>query len=406
LTINKTDKNNINKFYLSSFFYSIGAAIVPLGTTINYFVSSMGMSKVFIALLNALALSLMRFPQFFMAKKIKESKNPFPIYISVLFTKTLIYFLIGITVLLSSNDTFTIVAFYILYSIYSISSGITNVYRVEINGNMIPKEILGHVYGYNASIANIGQLIGSGIIATLPIFFGVPKFYGLLFIIMGVFSLICSLFLASIKYTHENTHCIHLTFKEYFKMCMTTLKEDTELIKFITTKIFSMLGTVIFTFLVIYANDTIGVNLKSIFFINILYVISKIIASVFWGYIDDLHTWKFSYFFGRLLHILNLILLISFKNIEIFYIAFILKGITESCFQVGTEKAYIDLGGENKSLYTGIINLVTFPVVLTATIAVGYIIDTLGYNFTFYMSIFFLILSILGLFTHKKVSTN
>lgn len=389
LKLNTELRRNVFFIYMNAFIYAIGAAIIPLETTLNYFISGLTSSKTVIALLSALSLSLIRFPQLFMAKHLKEIKNPIPLYLSTTFLKTIIYFLIGIVIIFAESSNFLLVSFYILYSLLSILKGVSSVIRVDIMGDIIPNNIMGSFYGYRAFFSNLGGIIGTIAIVFIPIMLGIPKFYGVLFIIMSVFSFVSFYALTHIEHEYKGKDYDHITAKEYWQSIKHILKTDSILIKFITTKWLAILGTSIYAFLAIYAKETMGFNLKNLFLINIIFAVSKTAFSIIWGKFDDVHTWKSAYIIGRVLHVLNFSLILLFPSIITIYVVFFLKGVTKSCFQVATEKAYIELGKENKATYTGIINLTVFPVVLISMLTFGFLVDTLGYFNSFILSIIF-----------------
>ncbi|HBY20837.1 MAG: hypothetical protein A2Y24_06510 [Clostridiales bacterium GWE2_32_10] len=391
-------RNNITLRYIDALVYRFGLGIVPLATTVSFFISKVIDSKILLGIFIALATAAIHIPQVIMGKRVREDENVDKSYIFYLILTVISYFLLGICIWYVNDYTTMVILFYILYMINQFLRGICIMHNVTLTGDMVPRGMLGKYYGYMNMFGNIGDVVGAVAIAYFIINpFPFPKRYAFLFFIMTLCSVLSLAIIMKVKFVvnREQSEHQHISYKEYFNQMKKIFTHDKEFLKFNISKIFANFGTAIYAFLIIIAKDKIGISLGEIVIINIIMFAGEALFSIIWGYINTYYEWEYSYVICRVIYVVNLLLLLFFLNKTIVYIVYFLYGIAISGINATQEKAIIDMGGKNKTMYLAIFEMVVVPSLVASMILMSVLLEFLGYTNSIIISAVLILLAVI-----------
>jgi len=175
----------------------------------------------------------------------------------------------------------------------------------------------------------------------------------------------------------------YVSFFVFVKKIPEILKSDKSFSRFILVENLTSFSLMILPFYIVYAKDTFGITLLSIYLFAI--IVGAIVSNLFWGVISKKFSSKavieICIFIGALIPILSL--LIVPLGPYYFTTIFVLIGFIRSGRTIGFDPYFLDIAPESKrTVYLGIRGTLNVLTIILPLIG-GVFIEVLGYMFTF-----------------------
>lgn len=415
--VNKRDKTstfvneNLNKNIIyttvDGAFFGLGIGMVPLATTLTYFVSQYIHSNVLIGLLTTMNAFLLNLPQLFTARYIESMANNRKLILFSGFIQRFAWILMGTIVLIVQNKMIMMVLFYFAYGFFSLVSGIVGVAWMDMIAKVIPINIRGRVFGIRTFLCSMVEFIGALLSVYILEKFYTPYNYSILFYLVGAFLFISMIFLAKMKEPNVIRQTNIEPLPVYLKKLAKILKEDKTFLYFIIALSIALIGGAAAAFRIVYAKNIMNITAKDVAFLTLLWVMSRAVSSFVWGFVNDRKSYRFTMILAHLIQVMSFFLMnfIDSSSMLVLYVVFVIHGIWEGAIFVTQNNFIIELGGEkHRATYLGLSAILFTPASAIGPIIMGAMIDLFNYQTTFWLAGVLMIGTAFTL--HKKVCTN
>ncbi len=393
----KDNKRNFLLLFFQAFFFFLTINILDKDTVLPGLLSRMGANEIFIGLLSVITIGLPKFSQIFFGrllqgKYVRKKYLLQGFYIRILSLFTIAYILWKYY-LFDINSKHTIILLFALYTIYSLAAAYTSVGLVDIAPRCIYSSQLKKFY----SLKQIGHsiVIFIALVLVKPILKIYPftMNYSILHLIAALALIVSTIMIFGVK-ERIIISKVDMNLRKYFKFVLQELKKNKALLFFALIVNSEGLFLSIIPFFTTLAISQFAVNAKLIGNLFTWKIIGFLLSSTFLFLLKD-----YKYIDVLWINIIisvsiPFILLLFFKHILVYKLAFFLVGIFHSIYRITYEGVLFEISTDaNRATYASVLgssNISTFIVPLIS----GTLIQTVGYVFTFILSAVLLSLSI------------
>jgi MFS family permease len=283
----------------------------------------------------------------------------------------------------------TLISFYILIFLFSISGGFAGIAYSDIIGRLLPSEKRGGLYAARQFFGGIASVIGG--ILIVWIFkkgnFQFPANYSLGLLIGSI-----GLITGAIGFWMIKEPRLEKVFEKkavkkigILKNVFNTLKKDKTFLRYIIVENMSSFSLMILPFYIVFVKNQFTDYKNYLGFFVIAQVSGSILSNFLWAFISkklgSKITVKICILTGGLIPVL--VMLITPLGIVWFLIIFLLIGVISSGRNIGFEPYLLDIAPDDKrTMYLGIRGSLNIFVVLLP-LAGGFFISMFGYYITF-----------------------
>jgi len=279
-----------------------------------------------------------------------------------------------------------------------IGSGLTANGWQNMIGEVIPSGNRATFFGVQTALSNLLASLGA-IFAGLILDRMVPNHgYALCFLLASIMMVVSWVF---IRQTRELEHIVPVEVQQTVplrKKVTRIIKEDTNFIWFMISRIsnqFALMGTAFFT---VYAVKNYGMTEISAGIMTSILLISQVIANIIMGRLADRWSRKALLVIGGLAGFISSLAAAFAPNLSWFAFVYILAGISNTAHWTIGQAMIIEFGNEaERPTYIGMANSLVAPSALLAPLCGGWIADAWGYPFMFIVAG---ILSIITIFIY------
>lgn len=395
-------KKNMVLSTIDGVFFSFGVGMVPLATTIVYFVSHYIHNNILIGLLTTMSTVLINLPQIFMAKYIESKPNDLKVLCRVALFQRLVWFCMGFSVLFIKDSRWMIFSIYIIYGLYSLFTGLSNVTWTDMMAKIIPLRIRGRFFGVRTAITSSAEFLGSLFCIIVLSFFSFPYNYGVVFLLVGCSTMLSYIAFAQTKEPDFVRNTNRQPFIEYAKDLVVILKEDKNFTFAVCSIGLAIIGNAAANFRIVYAKSILPITPKDVALLTALWLISRSFFSILWGAVTDKKGYKFTMMAGHFVYLISYLCMNLINGMDMLYFIFILHGAGESVLLATQPNFIISLGEEDKrATYLGLSAILFTPLSAIGPILMGFLIDGFSYQAAFLGA--GLLMAGMILTMHKKV---
>lgn len=435
------DKYYLKFFYISEFLISSALGMIPLMTILSFMLSSLSNSSFAYAIVLALYNISTTVPKMYVAKNLSGKSNTFKYLLSLRSVQLMVWLCMSLLFVFNEGQSYLIVIFCVLYLIYAVVKGSMDVLNIDIYSRLIDRNNLGKFFGYKYSLNSLAEFIGAVILVGLFERLHINN-YAVIFMCVFILDLLsfCTLFYIRNKcklsdeaeigvqsFQISDNVCVSngifytsgdvVACKKgllsrvfsYIRVYLSALKEDVRLIiksdlvysRFLKINIISILGASVASFFIPYATDRLQLTMTYISIANVIWLVSKVVSSVLWGYIVDLVGSKYAMIGSRVALLCSYLLAINLKNTYMFYLIMILHGVSSSALVLMAQNIFIEISGNKGALYSAINSVVCMPFFMVMPLVTSFLSENFGYKVSFMISMIPLIISVIGMFGVK-----
>jgi len=282
------------------------------------------------------------------------------------------------------SPAFTVPLFLISFTIYSSTFGLI----MPAYSDYISKAIYknrGLYYGVNQALSGIIGFFASLVTTRILDLNGFPFNYRMLFWISFGASFVSPILIANLKEVQFPVQPKKKTVRMFARHILEVIKKNQNLRRYVFARQLIGLAAMGFSFYAVYSLKTYGLSASILGVYTMVIIISQSLSGILWGYIGDKFGYKIPLVISTILiFIQGLIALLVDDPISIMLISATI-GIVYSAMYICHANLIFELAPpEETSLFIGLSNSLIAPIIGTAPILAGAIIEGLGYRSLFF----------------------
>lgn len=388
-------------------FFALAMGMVPLNTVLIYFISDFVTQKWLIGLLSFLNVLLMFSPQILASRALERLRRYKPFLVATGLVIRVLWLFMGLNVLLfaEKNPLLFTVLFYILYSLIGLASAFTSITWLNFIVKIIPGNYRGRFFGIRATVSGVFESTGPLLMGIIIKKLEYPTNYGVLFIIVFIFTLISISFVAMSEEEETDRERGMEPGESYLSRLSYVLRHDRNFTNYlITVALIGGLGKMAFAFQIIFAKEKLGIGGQQVSYATFILLLCQTVGYLIWGIIGDKYGFKLTLELSAAIFLPSILLTYLMSSPMVFYLSIGLFGLAQSARNVNENNLAINLckDCENQPLYIGLRNLLMGPVFAFSPVVAGVIYDFLGYGILFVASAFFMVAGLYIMLRHVR----
>jgi hypothetical protein len=367
------------------------SALTDTSLVLAWFVSQLGGSALIVGLLVPIANGGWFLPQLWMLRFVRRHPRNVPFYRAVSVARTVAWVLLTLLVfaLGSSRPRTLLVAFMLLYALFSLGAGISGLSFMDVTGKVIPLGQRGSYFALREFIGGVLALGGSVLARyVLDARHGLafPYNFGWLIALGGAAAAAGFLSFGLIVEPAEE-HATHQAANQAGgQSVVSVLRRDRSYLMFVLGRMFSLVGISATPFYSIFAKDVLHAPVEMAGVYLAATTLAGVGSTLVWGRLSRRVGSRAVVWWATVLSIamplLPLLLGGSLSRAS-FTVVFLLVGATVAGTDIGFMSLVLDMApaGE-RTVYVGLVNSV-LGVVSLALIAEGWVVERWGLNALF-----------------------
>ncbi len=371
--------------------WMLGESFVSIGAILPVYARHLTDSPIVIGMIPALTDAGWYLPQLFMAVYVERlrRKKPAVLFLGALERLPFLALPLIVVWIAGVPRSLGVAIFLVLMVWKSFASGLAAAPWQELIAKVIPVSHRGRFFG----ISRLGgQLLGIGgaalaaiILSRLPY----PRNFATCFA-LGSVGVILSyvIFLWTIEPASPTLSTPHRSWSEHVHRLRTILRDDRNLRSFILSRYLAYLGGMAYGFMAVYAVERFGLGDASAGVFTAILLASSVLGYAVWGPLGDRVGHKHVLEAAGTVWLVALAIALVTPRYQAFYAVFALMGFSVSGTWVSDLSIAMEFGPESeRPTYVGLVRTLTGPAVFFAPLAAGALVEWLGYQPMFVISL-------------------
>ncbi len=393
------NKNKLIAFIDPALFIN-GMIFLNINTVIPYFLLSLSATSFHISFANFLATLGGFLPSLFVARFVQKLRVKNKVFAKLLFIQrsSFLIFTFFLPFLTRSfGNSFTIYVFLIFYGIFNMFVGTYGPFYFSIINKIIPYEERGKIIGKGSALGNLLAILSTYLLNFYLNKFSFPYNFVLIFFTGIIILFMDAVLFYIIDEPEEETHEESIPLRIFLLKAFSFLKRDLNFKRLVFSFIFFGLSLTSLSYFIVYATKSFkGYNFVTIF--NLVAIIVSILGNYLLGELTKILGYKKVLSLGMILGILGLSLALIFKNIYFLLSGFALLNLTfvANILTTGFLITSISPKGD-LPVYLALSNTLTMSISSLMHIANGFVINYVGFEALFLISLIFLVISLFSI---------
>lgn len=378
---------------LNGVFYNISYAFIGGSTVLPLFINSLTASRFMVGLVNTIETAGWPLPQVFIASFVEYRESKKPLYIQLAIIRSLLLFIIAISVLLFSGawGNRFLVLFMLLFTVYAIAGGLSGVSFMDIIGKVFNSRTRGGLWAWRMGIGGSLGVLAGFVVRWILKHFHYPVNFGILFLIASCFMSVAFLSFSLIKEPLSATGGKkRIPFFHFLREGADTLRSDVRFKMLFLLRICLGLNSMSLPFYILFIKQYHGLELSTAGLFVSVQTFGAIISNLLWGTLSrGRGNHQVLRFTAAVSMLPPLLILVSHRvpaHLSYDLLIFFLLGVTTQGTWLGFPNALLDIAPEEKRpTYVGFMNTMIAPVLFLPAIG-GILIDYLSFTMLFTIS--------------------
>lgn len=367
-------------------FFGFAIGFASFSTIIPLFVSNLTDSAVLIGLIPAIHNMGWQLPQLLTAKWISRQKvlKPFILLMSINERMPFLALALVAFLLPSIGKTLGLIITFAILIWQGIGAGVTANGWQNFIGKIIPGEYRGTFFGAQSSAANLLASFGAIIAGLLLDKLVFPNNFALCFLIASGLMVVSWTFLSRSREVPRSDDEIIVSEEPLIQNVVRVLKTDRPFRWFLFGRILFQFAMMSFAFYIVYCVKHLSMSSAMAGIMTSVLFITSVVANTLLGWIADKWSKRGVLELGAIAGVLSSILAFLAVDLNLFYLVFILNGISGVAFWTVGIAYTLDFGTEaERPTYVGMANTLIAPSAILAPLLGGWLADAYGYGTTF-----------------------
>ncbi len=382
-------KRNIITLLIEGFFASFAFSLFSQTTVLPVYVSNLTSNTFWISMITFIFFGLSNISGIVSSIIGTNAKSPkWSSTIICGFQRITLFLIFLSTYTVTGSETLSLTVFFISYSLYSISAGMSSPVFNNMVSNVINKNISSFYGLYNIS-ASLAGIISAQLIKYIEVRYKFPINYRILFlfgVIMAVISTIVVIF--GVKEVEKNTNKKQFLIKDFFILFRKVIKSKSEFNSILISRIFMAIAEMSVPFYIIKISSIDSVSDGYVGTTTTILLVSNFIFSKVYGDIGDKYGPKVIIKIGLISGFLCSLIAIFMNNVLLGYMLYILVSLSTLANNIGNNISVIIYSKKGLvPIYTAISGLVIAPAYLISSFLGGVIVSKFNLNIIFVLSL-------------------
>ncbi len=400
-TIRQDLRHNLIVNLLDGGFFGAALGFASFSTILPLFVASLTHSAILIGLVPAIHSVGWQLPQLFTAGHVSRLRRYKPHVMLMTIHERVPFLGIAVTALLIPTIGIKLGLFltFLCLAWQGLGGGFTANAWISMISKIIPSDSRGTFFGGQSAVANIlisVAAIGAGYLLES---LASPLNFATCFLIASAFFTVSWFMLAQTREPVDTEKVIDENEPPFWHGAKRILKQDHNFDWFLATRFLAPFATLGFSFYILYALRRFELNPVTAGYLTASLTISQTVANIGMGWIGDRIGHRHMLILGSVAALISSMLAWFATSIAWFYPIFILAGIANVSIWTTGIAMMVNFGNEkDRPLYVGLAQTLTAPATIGAPLIGGLIVDLIGFQATFAISILISILMTIILF--------
>jgi MFS family permease len=382
-------------------FFNFAWAFISTSTVLPLFISRLTSSKLLVGLASTLEALGWFLPQVAIAAMTLHRRNQMPVYKWVAFlrgavflTFTALVFLLG-----KYDPVYLLLAFFFLFSLYSLGGGLAGVAFMDIVGKAIPADKRGSFFGMRMLLGGGLSVLAGILIQRILDTHDFPNNFGLLFSVASVLIVLALLSVFMMKEPVAPEPKERKTIKENLLLGLKIARTDKAYRMLLLVRVAIGCYVMGLPFYVIYAKESLHIPSSMAGVFLTVQMLGYLSSNLLWAHLSNRsrndRVLVFSAFFAAVCPLVVLASMSFGIPLWLYAIIFFFLGATISGLDLGYLNYLLEIAPEEKRpIYLGFFNTVVGPTTFLSAIG-GLIIQITSFAFLY---VLLLALSVLAIF--------
>ena len=391
-TIQKSLKHNVIFNLLDGASFGFGLGFASFTTILPLFVSTLTNSALLIGLIPAIHNVGWQLPQLLTAGKLSRMERYKPLVMLMTINERLPFLGFAIVALLipKIGSELALILTFALLIWQGLGAGFTANGWQNLLSKVIPAEGLATFLGIQSAASNLLGSVSAILAGIALVNIKQPYNYPAVFLAAFIAFIFSWLFLNQTKEPPRTISPAQINSMPMWQNIRNILHRDKVFTGFLVSRFISQFGMMAFSFYTIYAVKKLGMSNITVGIMTSILFITQTVANPVLGWLADRWSRKWILVFGGLCNVLSVVLALIIHNTTLFALPFILYGIANTAYWTIGMTIALEFGSfEEKPTYVGLSNTLAAPATFFAPLLGGFLADLFSYSVTFYVSIFF-----------------
>jgi MFS family permease len=373
-------------------FFNLAGAFLNLSTVLPAFVAHLSRSPILIGLAGSLEPAGWFLPQLFTGHLVEHRVRKKPVYIQMAFVRVGTLAALAITPLLlrESAPTVLLLAFFLLYSLYSLAGGVAGMAFFDIVGKAIPSRKRGTMWAWRLFLGGIAAALAGLLVSDLLARYPFPVNYAIIFwcgtAAVAVGTIIFSFAVEPVEPVRKEKR----TFRAYLGEGNAIFRNDSDFRSLLATRVMLGVATMAGPFFIVFGIERLGFSEESAGLFLTVQMLGLILSNLLWGWMSN-H--RGSRLILQTISLGSLIMpsvpvLLSFVALPrlTYLLVFFVLGASVSGTRIGHANALLDIAPPlSRPTYLGLMNTLIAPSLVFPVIG-GFIVSATSYHVLFLLS--------------------
>ena len=390
-------------FFLNLFdgaIYAFAMSFVSLQTVFPVLIKKVSGSDFAIGLIPVVWAAGFNFPQILVANYVRRLPYKKSWMLRTALGQRLPWLLIAILVFFFLEDMNSNVALICLLSALGLAAfgGSLNLPGwFDLLSKITPVQLRGRLFAYRLVLGSLLGVLGGAIVVFILNSFNYPKNFGILFLITFLVTMISYIFLSFVKENKPNQSNQILGHKDFYKRLFTIVRNEQNFRNFLISDALMMLANMAHAFFAVFAIEKFSLADSYAGTFTMVMMSSMFIGSLYFGYVADKHGHKTNLIWASVFIGLASLVAILAPSVELYYLVFVGASLNIILLQVSRLTIIAEICSEDeRPTYVALTNVITAPFILSGMLG-GIIVDILGFEVLFAISVLFSILTFIWL---------
>lgn len=386
---------------LNGIFFNLAFAFISGATVIPLFISGLTNSNIIIGAFSSLGAFGWHFPQLFAGALIAGRPLVLGFYNRISAVRAITFAsAVGlIFVIKDSNHSLLLVCFGVLFTVFSLASGLAGISFMEVVGKMIPTSKRGTFFGMRMFFGGLLAALSAPLVKKIIDNFSFPVNFGYVFIISLVAVVIGLSCFALIKERPLPSEKSKRKFKSNLSGGLKLLKNDSNIRHLVTARLLSNAILLASPFYVIMAYKILGISKALAATYLSFEMVGYFGLNFLWAWlsnrVSNKQLLKISTICALIPPILALVSLAKNPGYFIFGLVFFFNGAALSGTSMGYTNYLLEIAPENiRPISVGMVHTIIAPTIFLSSIG-GLVLEIFNFWILFGITLIFLLISYL-----------
>jgi MFS family permease len=372
--------------------FNLAEALIGGTTVLPIFISNLTASKVLIGLSGTMGNAGWLMPQLVVANLIQHLRRKRPIYVWAGLVRIVCIWAIAFLVafLAGSRVGLFLVAFFLLYSIYTLAAGVAGIPFMDIVAKSVPSTRRGTFFGARLFFGGIASALAGVFVRNILAARAFPDSFAVLFMTASAVITVAIISFCLVSEPEVKVQERRMPFKRFLLQGPFLLKNVRSYRMLLVARIMLGVWGMALPFYIIYARERLRLEPSAVGIFLSVQMVGMVISNILWGALSNRKGNKIVLELVSAVAILapTITLLSAYypvlRNTLGFGAVFFFLGFTLSGIRLGYSNYMLDVSPEaERPTYLGFMNTFLAPVLLLSTVG-GFIIERTSYEVLFF----------------------